>query len=69
MEVSRCLVLSLEGTASEITDKLNEALQAIQEEGGRILSVETSFAKEHGIDGFVVLYTIFYTSSKPMETE
>ncbi len=69
MELTRCLVLNLEGTAKEITDKLNETLEIIQEEGGRILSVETSFAKEHGIDGFVVVYTISYVSSKPVETE
>ncbi len=69
MEKIMCLVLDLEGNAKEITEKLNEAISAIEEEGGQVLSVETSFAREHGIDGFVVLYTIVYKASKSLETE
>jgi len=59
----RCMVVSLDGTDREITQKLNEVLEDIEEEGGQIVDVETSMAREHGIDGFVVLYTIKYRSS------
>ncbi len=57
------MVVSLDGTDREITQKLNEVLEDIEEEGGQIVDVETSMAREHGIDGFVVLYTIKYRSS------
>lgn len=65
----RCIVVALEGTDSEITQKLNEVLSAIEEEGGQVLDVETSFAREHGIDGFVTLYTIKYMAGKELGEE
>lgn len=65
----RCMIVSLEGTDAEITEKLNEVLEGIEEEGGQIIDVETSMAREHGIDGFVVLYTIKYRSQKKIVQE
>ncbi|MCS6998972.1 MAG: hypothetical protein N2648_07170 [Aquificaceae bacterium] len=56
----RCMVVSLEGSDREVTEKLNEVLSAIEQEGGEVLDIETSLAREHGIEGFVVLYTIKY---------
>ncbi|RMH80116.1 MAG: hypothetical protein D6674_05300 [Acidobacteria bacterium] len=67
--VYRCIVLSLEGKDNEITERLNEVLSGIEEEGGQILDVETSLAREHGIDGFVVLYTVKYRSPRPLPEE
>ena len=69
MERIRCLVLDLEGNAKEITQKLNEAIEAIEAEGGQVLDVRPSFTREHGIDGFVVLYTVIYKAEKSLETE
>ncbi len=65
----RCLVVSLEGNDREITAKLNEVLSTIEQEGGEVVDVETSFAKEHGIDGFVVLYTIKYRAIRELPEE
>ncbi len=65
----RCLVVSLEGNDREITEKLNEVLSTIEQEGGQVFDVETSLAREHGIDGFVVLYTIKYKASKALPEE
>ncbi|MEM2696269.1 MAG: hypothetical protein QXU09_04965 [Thermoproteota archaeon] len=65
----RCLVVSLEGNDREITEKLNEVLSTIEQEGGQVLDVETSLAKEHGIDGFVVLYTIKYKAIRELPEE
>ncbi len=65
----RCLVVSLEGNDKEITAKLNEVLSTIEQEGGEVVDVETSFAKEHGIDGFVVLYTIKYRAIRELPEE
>lgn len=65
----RCMVLSLEGNDREITEKLNEVLSAIEQEGGQVLDVETSLAREHGIDGFVVVYTIKYKASREIREE
>ncbi|MCS7262034.1 MAG: hypothetical protein N3C13_06385 [Aquificaceae bacterium] len=56
----RCMVVSLEGNDREITEKLNEIISTIEGQGGEVLDVETSLAREHGIDGFVVVYTIKY---------
>ncbi|MCS7171338.1 MAG: hypothetical protein N3D14_04330 [Aquificaceae bacterium] len=56
----RCMVISLEGNDREVTEKLNEVLSAIEQDGGEILDVETSLVREHGIDGFVAVYTIKY---------
>ncbi len=65
----RCLVVSLEGNDKEITAKLNEVLSTIEQDGGEVVDVETSFAKEHGIDGFVVLYTIKYRAIRELPEE
>ncbi|MFN3870008.1 MAG: hypothetical protein ACK4MW_00775 [Aquificaceae bacterium] len=63
------MILTLEGNDKEITEKLNEVLSTIEEEGGEILDVETSFVKEHGIDGFVAVYTIKYRSDREVPEE
>ena len=65
----RCMVISLEGNDREITEKLNEVLSTIEQEGGQVLDVETSLAREHGIDGFVVLYTIKYRALREITEE
>ncbi|QID33274.1 hypothetical protein [Pampinifervens florentissimum] len=65
----RCMVISLEGDDREITAKLNEVLSTIEQEGGEVLDVETSLAREHGIDGFVVLYTIKYRALREITEE
>ncbi len=65
----RCLVVFLEGNDREITEKLNEVLSTIEQEGGQVLDVETSLAREHGIDGFVVLYTIKYRALREIREE
>lgn len=41
----RCMVVSLEGNDKEITEKLNEVISTIEEEGGQVLDVETSFLR------------------------
>lgn len=56
----RCMVVSLEGNDREVTEKLNEVLSTIEQEGCEVLDIETSLAREHGIDGFVIVYTIKY---------
>ncbi len=63
------MVVALEGDDKEITAKLNEVLSTIEQEGGEVVDVETSFAKEHGIDGFVVLYTIKYRAIRELPEE
>ncbi len=63
------MVISLEGNDREITEKLNEVLSTIEQEGGQVLDVETSLAREHGIDGFVVLYTIKYRALREITEE
>ncbi len=63
------MVISLEGNDREITEKLNEVLSTIEQEGGQVLDVETSLAREHGIDGFVVLYTIKYRALREIREE
>ncbi len=65
----RCMIITLEGNDKEITEKLNEVLSTIEEEGGDILDVETSLVKEHGIDGLVVVYTIKYKSAREVSEE
>ncbi len=65
----RCLVVFLEGNDKEITAKLNEVLSTIEQEGGEVLDVETSLTREHGIDGFVVLYTIKYKAVRELPEE
>ena len=61
MQKLRCLVVNLEGNTKEITEALNEVISGIEEEGGKVRDIIVSYAREHGIDGFVVLYTITYT--------
>lgn len=67
--VYRCTVITLEGSAREITEKLNEVLSTIEQEGGEVIDVETGLVKEHGIDGFVVFYTIKYRASREILEE
>ncbi|MFN3813313.1 MAG: hypothetical protein ACK4SM_01650 [Aquificaceae bacterium] len=69
MEKVRCLIVDLEGTTKEITEKLNEAISGIEMEGGKIVDVKITYAREHGIDGFVVVYTILYTISREVLEE
>ena len=63
------LVVDIEGTSSEITDKLNEVLDTIYEEGGEVLDIKVTHAREHGIDGFTVVYTITYKSQREIPQE
>ncbi len=63
------MVVALEGNDREITEKLNEILSTIEEEGGQVIDVETSFLREHGIDGFVAVYTIKYKASREISEE
>ncbi|MCS7171449.1 MAG: hypothetical protein NZ851_03940 [Aquificaceae bacterium] len=65
----RCMVVALEGNDVEITEKLNEVLSTIEQEGGEVLEVETTLAREHGIDGFVIVYTVKYTSTREVSEE
>ncbi|NPA41608.1 MAG: hypothetical protein GXO18_04970 [Aquificae bacterium] len=63
------LVIDIEGTTSEITDKLNEVLDTIYDEGGEVIDVKVTHAREHGIDGFTVVYTIVYKSEREIPEE
>lgn len=65
----KALVVDIEGTTSEITDKLNEVLGAIYEEGGEVVDVRVTHAREHGIDGFTVVYTVIYRSGRELPQE
>jgi hypothetical protein len=58
-----------DGDAVEITMKLNEVLDALQEAGAEIRDVKVNYTKEHGFDGFLVAYTIFYEPPKEMELD
>jgi hypothetical protein len=69
MEKVRCLVVDLEGTTVEITQKLNEVISGIEQEGGSLIDIKVTHAREHGIDGFVVLYTLTYKISKEVSEE
>lgn len=69
MERVRCLVVDLEGTTIEITQKLNEVISGIEQEGGSLIDIKVTHAREHGIDGFVVLYTLTYKISKEVSEE
>ncbi len=60
MEKVGAIVIDLEGNTHEITEKLNEVLEGIYEEGNQVLDVKVTFAKEHGLDGYVIVYTILY---------
>jgi len=63
------IVIDIEGTTSEITDKLNEVLDTIYEEGGEVIDVKVTHAREHGIDGFTVVYTVIYRSQREIPQE
>ncbi len=63
------LVVDIEGNTSEITEKLNEVLDAIHDEGGEVIDVKVTHAREHGIDGFTVVYTILYRSEREIPEE
>ncbi|MFN3598177.1 MAG: hypothetical protein ACK4VK_00355 [Aquificaceae bacterium] len=63
------MIITLEGNDKEITERLNEVLSTIEEEGGEVLDVETNLVKEHGIDGLVVVYTIKYRSGREVPEE
>ena len=53
-------VIDLEGTTAEITEELVKILEEIQKNGGEVIDVKVTHAREHGIDGFTVVYTIIY---------
>ncbi len=59
----------LDGDQTEITTKLNEVLDAIQETGAEIKEVLVNYTKEHGFDGFLVAYTILYEPPKELELD
>jgi hypothetical protein len=59
----------LEGNSVEITTKLNEILDALQETGAVIRDIKVNYTKEHGFDGFLVAYTIVMELPKEMELE
>ncbi len=65
----KSLVVDIEGTTAQITEKLNEVIEAIYEEGGEVVDVKITHAREHGIDGFTVVYTILYKSEKEIPQE
>ena len=60
MEKKGVLVVDLEGTTHEITEKLNEVIDGIYEEGNEVIDIKVTYAKEHGIDGYIIVYTIVY---------
>jgi len=47
-----------EGNSVEITMKLNELLDTFQESGATVKDIKVNYIKEHGIDGFLVAYTV-----------
>jgi len=59
----------IEGNSVEITEKLNEILDAYQDAGAEIKDVKVNYTKEHGFDGFLVAYTIIVEVPKEMELE
>ncbi len=63
------IVVDIEGTTAEITEKLNEVIDAIYEEGGEVVDVKVTHAREHGINGFTVVYTILYKSEREIPQE
>ena len=58
-----------EGNSVEITMKLNELLDTFQESGATVKDIKVNYTKEHGIDGFLVAYTIVLEVPKEMELE
>jgi len=54
------LVINLEGTAQEITEELRRVIREIEEKGNEIVDIKISYSREHGVDGFVIVYTILY---------
>lgn len=65
----KSLVVDIEGTTAQITEKLNEVIEAVYEEGGEVVDVKITHAREHGIDGFTVVYTILYKAEKEVPQE
>jgi len=53
-------VVVLEGTTEEITLEINKVLEEVQKGGAKVTDVKITHAREHGIDGFTVVYTIIY---------
>ncbi len=62
-------MVDVEGNTSEITEKLNEVLETIYQEGGQVIDIKVTHAREHGIDGFTIVYTILYRSEKGLPEE
>ena len=60
MEKKGVIVVDLEGTTHEITEKLNEVIEGIYEEGNEVVDIKVTYSKEHGLDGYVIVYTIVY---------
>jgi len=58
-----------DGDPVEITMKLNEFLDALQQAGAEIKDIKVNYTKEHGFDGFIVAYTIVYEPPKEMELD
>ncbi len=56
----RAKVVVLEGTTEEITEELTGILEDLQKGGSEVIDVKVTHAREHGIDGFTVVYTIVY---------
>ncbi len=54
------LVVSLEGTTEEITEGLNNKIKEIESGSAEIVDIKVSYSREHGVDGFVIVYTIIY---------
>ncbi len=54
------LVIALEGTPEEITEDLNKKIREIEEKGGEVIDLKISYSREHGVDGFVIVYTLIY---------
>ncbi|SHK55415.1 hypothetical protein [Thermocrinis minervae] len=67
MEKLRCMLVDFEGNTKEISRALREVLEGIEGEGGRIVNVRAVFVKEHGLDGYNILFEILYTSTKELE--
>jgi uncharacterized protein YbbC (DUF1343 family) len=65
----KALVVDIEGTSAEITEKLNEVIDTIYEEGAEVVDVKITHAREHGINGFTIVYTILYNSEKEIPQE
>ncbi len=54
------LVIDLEGTSQEITEGLRKVIKEIEEKDNEIVDIKVAYSREHGVDGFVIVYTILY---------